>query len=220
MPLLTEEEKAQLNGMALDRLPGFLLFAEGELTKEVFLIIKGHVKVTSGGADHIVAVRGPGDVVGEMAALDGKPRSASVYALQDITVQVISQQQWVDFLYNNPRVFHALVQMLSARVREATSKQSRASWFGVEQRLALGLLELARKLGKTDERSIRIEDVSQKELAGLVGASRESVSQVMRAFRRRGLVATGRELITVLNPEQLKEIADGAATALQTGGES
>ncbi|QQQ77029.1 Crp/Fnr family transcriptional regulator [Saccharothrix sp. 6-C] len=216
MPLLEEEDKLALKGIVINRPAGFLLFRENERTTETYLIIKGHVKVTSGGPDRVMAIRGPGEVVGEMSALDGQPRSTDVWAMEDIQVKVILQREWIDFLYSRPRVFHALVQMLSARLREATTKQSQASWFGIEQRLAKGLVELTAKLGIASADGIVIRGVSQHELAGLIGAKkRDSVSPVIRVFRDQGLLSTSRQLFVIHDLGRIKEIAEGGATALE-----
>src|SRR5256885_15322806 len=133
MPLLEEDDKLALKGRVINRPAGDLLFGEGEQTAETYLILKGHVKVTSGDPDHVVAIRGPGEVVGEMPAVDGLPRSAAVWAIDNIQVKVILQQEWLGFLYSRPRVFHALAQSLSYRLRESTAKQSQLGWFGIEK---------------------------------------------------------------------------------------
>lgn len=216
MPLLDEEDKLALKGLVIERPTGYLLFREHERTTETYLILKGHVKVTTDDPDHVIAIRGPGEVVGEMSALDGQPRSADVWALTDIQVKVVLQTDWVSFLYLRPRVLHALVQALSARLREATTKQSQGSWFGVEQRLARGLLELCEQLGSVEPTGTVVRGVSQQELAGLIGAKkRDSISPVIRVFRDQHLLTTGRQLFVIHNRDRLRQIAEGSATALE-----
>lgn len=217
MPLLEEDDKLALKGLTLAREAGHLLFGEGELTTETYLILKGHVKVTSGGPDRVVAIRGPGDVVGEMSAIDGYPRSGDVWAVEDIQVKVIRQDEWLAFLYARPRVFHALTQSLSRRLREATTKQSQMGWFGIEQRLAKGLVELSEKLGNTGPEGVVIRGVSQEELAGLIGAkNRNSITPVVRVFRKRGLLHTGSRRFVIPDLDHVRKIADGSATSLDT----
>lgn len=216
-PLLTEAERHALKGVVVDFPRGSVLFREGELTKETFVLLKGHVKVTYGAADRIIAIRGPGETVGELAALHDQPRSASVIAIEDISVQIISQEDWLDFLFDpaNRRVVKALFRQQSARIREASTKQLQAGLFSVERRLAQRLLELANKIGQSDGDTVIIRDITQSELAGFVGAaSRDSVAQLMRAFRRRGLVSTGRMKIVVYNVALLRKVAEGASTTL------
>ncbi len=216
MPLLEEDEKLALKGLVINRPAGYLLFKEGEQTTETYVILKGHVKVTSGGPDRVMGIRGPGEVVGEMSALDGQPRSADVWAMEEIQVKVVLQREWIAFLYSRPRVFHALVQALSGRLRESTTKQSEASWFGTEQRLAKGLLELSEKLGSAEADGIVIRGVSQHELAGLVGAKkRDSISPVIRVFRDQRLLSTGRQLFVIHDLDRVRKIAEGSATALE-----
>lgn len=210
-PLLTDEERAALPGVVINRPQGSMLFAEGERTREVLLILKGHVKVTAGGPDRIVAIRGPGEVIGEMASLHGRPRSASVYAMEDILVQVVPEEDWRRFLYDNPRVLFALLNVVNSRLAESTMR-SRVSWLGIEQRVAKTLLELGRALGKKEETGTVIRGLSQREIAGIVGASRESVAQVMRLFRQQGLVATGRGRITILDVDRLTGVGNPTPT--------
>lgn len=215
MPLLTEDDRLALKGVVLNWEAGYLLFREGESTTETYLILKGHVKVTSGGPDRVVAIRGPGEVVGEMSAVDGLPRSGAVWAVEDIQVKVILQDEWLGFLYARPRVFHALAQSLSHRLRESTTKQAQVSWFGMEQRLAKGLMELSQKLGSAGPDGVVVRGVTQEELAGLIGAKkRDSITPVIRVFRDQGLLRTGNRLFVVRDLDRVRKIADGGATAL------
>jgi CRP/FNR family cyclic AMP-dependent transcriptional regulator len=208
VPLLTDEEEADLKGVLINRPRGSVLMVEGERTRDAMLILSGHVKVTAGGSNRIVAIRGPGDIIGEMASLTARPRSASAYAVEDVSLFVVSGDDWVEFLSGHPRVCLALLKLMDSRLGETTSKFSQVSSLSVEQRLASALLEIARKLGRNDPRGMAIHGMSQRELAGLIGASRESVAVAMSRFRTHQLVATGRERITVLDAARLREIAE------------
>jgi CRP-like cAMP-binding protein len=215
MELLTEEESTALEGVghSIRYTSGSILFGEGEETDFTLLIRKGHVKVTSGTSEHIVAIRGPRETVGEMAAIDGEPRSASIFAMSEVEALYIPGRAWLDFLYEHPRVMHALLQAVGERLREATRKQAEHGYIGVEQRLAKGLVELQRKIGEPVPDGVAIGPLSQVELAGLVGASREAISQVMKTFRLRDVVATGRQKVIIRDLETLKKIARGELTS-------
>jgi CRP-like cAMP-binding protein len=185
-----------------------MLFAEGERTDFMLLIRTGHVKVTSGSVSHTVAIREPGDTVGEMAAVDGEPRSASVFAMDDVEAIYVPGRVWLEFLTGRPIVLLALLRMTNQRLREATSKQV-AGYLSIEQRVAGALVELADKIGQPLDGGTAIKGISQQELADMVNASRESVSQTMRALRQHKLLTTSRYKLTITRLTELREIADG-----------
>ncbi|MEU1268228.1 Crp/Fnr family transcriptional regulator [Streptomyces sp. NPDC005799] len=214
LPLLVEDEIAVLEdlGHVLRYPSGSVLFGEGEETDFALLIRSGHVKVQIGNPPHIVALRGPGEIIGEMAAVRQKPRSASVFALDDVEALYLPATTWLHFLYDHPRAMHAQLIAADERLEEATRK-SVESFLGVEQRLAKGLVELTSKeLGIQTENGLALR-FSQQDLADLVGASRESVTQVIRKFKERGIVTTGRQVITIRDLPSLSRIAEGNFTA-------
>jgi CRP-like cAMP-binding protein len=214
---LSDEERVELEtlGDPIRYPAGSILFGEGELTDFMLLIRVGHVKVTSGSASHIVAIRGAGETVGEMAAVDREPRSASVFAMDDVEALYVPGRVWLAFLKRRSTVCLALLRMTNQRLREATRKQV-SGYLSIEQRLAGALLELATKIGQPVEGGTVISGISQQELADLVNASRESVAQMMRAFRQRDLIETGRYKLTVSGLIELREIANGDRTALRS----
>jgi CRP/FNR family transcriptional regulator, cyclic AMP receptor protein len=214
MPILTEDERSDLEaiGHPIRYTRGSIVLGEGEETDYALLIRKGHVMVTLGAEDRIVAFRGPGEIVGEMASILREPRSASVFAYLDVEALHLPARTWLQFLYGHPRVMHALLQQTSKRLHEATTKQADLGYLGLEQRLAKALVELEAKIGEPapDGRSILL---SQTQLAGYVGTSRETVSQLMGTLRHRGILGTGRQKITIYDLEKLDKIANGEATA-------
>lgn len=207
---MTHSEREEVEKLGhVTRYPvGSILFGAGELTDFVLFLRHGHVKITTHSPEHIVAVRGPGETVGEMAAIGRESRSASVYALSEVEALYLPGDVWLDFLYEHPRVMRALLRHLHARLKEATRKQAEHGIIGAEQRLARGLVELAAKIGTPDERGVCVA-LNQRELAGLVGVSRESVSQVIKRLRAMGAVATGRQRIIITDEAVLTSVADG-----------
>jgi CRP/FNR family transcriptional regulator, cyclic AMP receptor protein len=187
---------------------GSILFGEGEETDFALLIRKGYVKITVGSKERIVAIRGPEEVVGELAAIEEQPRSASVYAMTDVEALYVSGSEWRKFLDDHVAVMHSLVLLLAHRLRESTRKQAESGFLALERRVAMSLLELASLMGDEDIEGTVI-GISQAELAGLVGTSRETVSQVMRQLRRRGIALTGRQKITVCDTAKLSQVATG-----------
>jgi CRP/FNR family cyclic AMP-dependent transcriptional regulator len=187
---------------------GSILFGEGEETDFALLIRKGYVKITVGSRERIVGIRGPEEVVGELAAIEEQPRSASVYAMTDVEALYVSGSEWRKFFGDHASVMHSLVLLLAHRLRESTQKQAESGSLALERRLAMRLLELASLMGDEETGGTAI-NISQAELAGLVGTSRETVSQVMRQLRQRGIALTGREKITVCDRVKLSQVATG-----------
>lgn len=187
---------------------GNILFGEGEETDYALLIRKGYVKIAVGSKERIVGIRGPEEVVGELAAIEKQPRSASVYAMTDVEALYVSGSEWRKFVDDHVSVMRSLILLLAYRLRESTRKQAESGILAIERRVAMSLLELASLMGD-DEVGGTVIGISQAELAGLVGTSRETISQVMRQLRRRGIALTGRQKITVCDKAKLSQVATG-----------
>ncbi len=211
---LTAEELTLLEGAGpVIRYPaGSVLFGEGEETDFALLMRKGHVKIQVGANGRVVAIRGAGEIVGEMAAVRRRSRSASVLALDEVEALYLPGGTWLDFLYDNPRAMHAQLITAEERLEEATRKTGDSN-LGVEQRLAKVLVELTSSgLGTPAPEGIVLR-LSQRDLADVVGASRESIVQVIRALKRAGVVATGRQATILRDVDTLGAIARGDMTA-------
>jgi len=174
------------------------VFHEGDRSDFVAVLERGRVKVlttSSDGAETLLSVRGPGALVGELAALDGAPRLASAVALDPVTALVVTADEFRRFLGDHPRVALELVRTLVVRLRESDRRRIEFGSHDVASRLAAVLVELAARSNQ-----VRL---TQYELAGLIGASRESVARGLTSLRARGLVRTGRGTITVLDVDAL-----------------
>jgi CRP/FNR family transcriptional regulator, cyclic AMP receptor protein len=166
----------------------------------VYVVVEGRARVfttTREGNEVTLSVRGPGDVIGEMGALElGAPRSASVVALDPLRCRVISATELRELLQAHPRVTLALLQLVVGRLRHADRRRAEFGSYDTTRRLARLLVEAAAERG-VGGGALRGLALSQQELAGLVGASRESVARALGELRRRGMVDTGRRAITV-----------------------
>ncbi|MFD8318234.1 Crp/Fnr family transcriptional regulator [Kitasatospora purpeofusca] len=213
-PLLSPEELRVLEeiGNPISYTVNSVLFGEGEETKFALLIRKGLVRVQTGSPARIVAIRGAGEMVGEMAAARHRPRSASVFAMTEVDALHLPAGLWLQFLYDHPRAMHAQLVAAEERLEEATRK-SVDSFLGVEQRLAKVLVEFEAKGAGTVIDGRFAVQLSQRELADVVGASRESVVQVIRALKGREVVSTGRQATIIEDLEALRSIARGELTA-------
>lgn len=212
---VTDEELPELEriGYPIRRSPGVPFFLEGELGDFALLIMKGHVKVTCGTPPRIIDVRGPGDVVGELAVIDGGPRTASIIAWDDVEALYLPGVPWKRFLDEHPRAKDAI----NTNVRVMLARQVRKnveSELAVEQRLAKTLIELTdRGLGEpSGEGAVTLRRVSQQDMSDLIGSKIDSVKRVIRNFRASGIVSTGKQVITILQLAALREIADGNRT--------
>ncbi|MDL4772190.1 MULTISPECIES: Crp/Fnr family transcriptional regulator [Thermomonosporaceae] len=216
---LTPVERDDLESRArvrdFDR--GETLFGEGEESNWVAVLLKGRVKAFSyreNGGEALLAVRGVGSLLGEVAAIDGLPRSATVAALEPVQTLVLTADEFMAFLRAHGRVSILIMQMLCQRWRDADRKRIEFGMFDATGRVAERLVELAERFGApyrsrtTGEESVRITlNLSQEELAGWVGASREAVSKALRTLRGYGWIETGRRRVIVHDLQALRRHA-------------
>lgn len=191
---------------------GEVLFLEGDRSDRVVVIHSGNVKVlatSDEGQEVLLGVRGAGEVIGEISVLDDEPRSASAYALETVDARVIAASRYLEFLQARPDVMLAQIRTMTARLRESDGKRLELSAYSTERRLAKRLVELADSHGEMTPDGIRIGvNLSQDELGGWTGASREAVARALRRFRDAGLVTTNRREIVVTDLPGLTQRAD------------
>jgi CRP-like cAMP-binding protein len=187
---------------------GGFIMTEGEASDHVVVLLAGRAKVssyTADGKEVVLAVRGPGELLGDFSALDGAPRSATVSALEPIEALIIPSERFIDFLQHHARLAVLLLQTWSHRVRDADRKRVEFGAYDTPGRVARRLLELVERYGEGDGEVMRISlSLTQDELAGWTGSSREAVSKALREFRDRGWIETGRRSINVLDVEALR----------------
>ncbi|MCY7344571.1 MAG: Crp/Fnr family transcriptional regulator [Pseudonocardia sp.] len=192
---------------------GASLFLEGERCATVVVVTSGRVKVfslTEQGEEVVLAVRGPGALLGELSAVDGAPRGASVAALEPVSAIVVPIEGFVEFLRLHTGAAMVLLRLITSRLRDADRKRVEFGTYDIAARVARRLVELADRFGEPDGAGVRITvALSQDELAGWVGASREAVAKALRVLRDRGYVTTGRRTTTVLDLDGLRRRAGG-----------
>jgi CRP-like cAMP-binding protein len=207
---LTQEELNDLLHLGVRRnfRRSSFLMTEGEASDHVIVLLGGRAKVssyTAEGKEVVLAVRGPGDLLGELSAFDGEPRLATVAALEPIEALIVPSERFTHYLEDHPRVAILLLEMLTYRLRDAARKQVEFGAYDTPGRVARRLIELVERYGEGEGPSVRISlSLTQDELAGWTGASREAVSKALREFRDRGWVTTGRRSIVVLDVEGLR----------------
>jgi CRP-like cAMP-binding protein len=187
---------------------GQALLHEGQVPDRVLLLREGRVKVyctTSAGKEVVLAVRGAGELVGELSAIDDDPRSASIVALDRVEALVISASEFRAFLFDHPAAAMVLLRMLSRRLRDADSKRIEFAAFTTIGRVAMRLLELADRFGEMHGEEIVVElPLSQEELAGWTGSSLESVARALQTMRALGWIETGRRRIRILDLDGIR----------------
>ena len=199
---LTEAEADDLRSVGRRRAYGanVTLFHQGDEAGPVVVLLTGRAKVvslSSAGREVIVAVRGPGDLLGELSAIDHEPRSATV-----------TGSAFAAFLERCPRVALVILRMVAGRLRYADAQQADFATHDVVGRVAHRLVELCERFGTPADGRIEIElPLSQEELAAWTGASREAVSKALQLLRSLRIVETGRRHVTVLDPDALQRRA-------------
>ncbi|MTE20524.1 cyclic nucleotide-binding domain-containing protein [Streptomyces sp. TRM43335] len=189
------------------------LLRQEEPSTHVLFVLSGWTKVTrsaANGYEALLALRGPGDIVGESAALDDRPRSATVTALDEVRAVAVERQRFTAYLATAPQVAMRLLSLTTDRMRAGDRRRLEFAALGVRERLAILLLELARAHGEHVPEGVRLTvGLSQHELAGSVGASREAVARLLKDLRQRGIVLTGHRGLVVTRPEQLRRMVRG-----------
>jgi CRP/FNR family cyclic AMP-dependent transcriptional regulator len=186
---------------------GQALCYEGQVPDRVLILRSGTVKVTSTtaeGREVVLAFRSPGDIVGELTALDDRPRAATVVAVDRVQALTLTSHDFRDFLQQHSSVCVALLRLLSLRLRDADAKRIDFARFDTMGRLAVRLIELSERFGQQEGEAIRIAlPLSQEELAGLTGASLKSVTRALEEMRSLNWIETGRREIRILDPAAL-----------------
>lgn len=183
---------------------------QSEPGNELFVLVSGHLKVVSTdpeGRDAGLNVMGPGEVFGEVALLDGGPRSATIVALSEpCELLVIRREHWLRFLKESPDTAVQLLGVLAGRLRKLTERTEDIAFLRVGERLAKTIAALASTYGEQQpDGSIRLQlKMSQQEIGDLVGATRESANKQIRAWEQDGLVSQDHGHLIIRDLEKLR----------------
>ena len=190
---------------------GQLIFHQGDLAGSLFVMREGLVKVfvTSEAGDEMVFVTlRPPDTFGELALLDGLERSASAEAVEPTTVIELDRNTFLDLLNSTPHMTDALLQSMGRVLRRLTEQASDLVFLDLHGRVAKLLVSIAdeRGLPLTDGQELDLQ-LTQSDLARMVGGSRQSVNQILRSFERRGYLDIDGRKVVVKEAELLKRRA-------------
>lgn len=211
--LLTREERRALSALGRDRNypPGAIMCVEGDPATHVFILVDGWVKVlsvTRDGHELVRALRGQGDIIGEIAGETTGYRTATVKAVDLVRALIVGYDRFSTFLDANPGAAHAYRRVMMQRWSDADAMLRRHPVTSGAQRLAGVLLDLAGRHGTiTDGRVDVAMPLTQAEMASLAGTSRATVARALNNWRKRGFVSTGQKHITINNPQSLRQIA-------------
>ncbi len=214
--LLPQEEQRVLWSLGREREypPGATLCVEGDRATHVFILLRGWVKVLSAGDDGrepIVALRGAGDLVGEVSGQTTGVRNATMQAIVTVRALIVGYDRFSSFLDTHPGGGRAYRHALTYRWRNAEAMLRLHPVTNGAQRLAGLLLGLAERLSGQTEGVIEIAlPLSQDELASLAGTSRATVARALNGWRKRGLIRTGQRRITLTDVPGLRQVAGPA----------
>jgi len=199
--------RASMSEIELAR--GELLFHEGDPGDSLYVVLRGKIKLgrTSGdGRENLVAVLGPGEMFGELSLFDPGPRSAGATALVDSTLLGLSSDELTPWLAARPDVARALLRAIARRLRRTNDSMSDLVFSDVPGRVAKALLDLSARFGTPAEDGIHVaHDMTQEELAQLVGASRETVNKALADFAGRGWLRLEARAVVLTNVERLSQ---------------
>ncbi|WP_207944547.1 Crp/Fnr family transcriptional regulator [Actinomadura rubrisoli] len=196
---------------------GEVLLREQERSTHVVVMLSGFAKVTSNlgnGRVALLGIRVAGDAVGEMAALDGSPRSATVTACGEVVVRIIPRTDFLGLMGGSPELSIKVSSMIGQRLRWANRRRADFYGYPTRVRLARILVELTGAYGHPGPEGIVFDvELTQDELGALAGADADTVGKELRKFKSQGLIATGYRHTSIRDLDALRaraELADEA----------
>ncbi|HVV77409.1 MAG TPA: Crp/Fnr family transcriptional regulator [Mycobacteriales bacterium] len=186
---------------------GHVVFAEGDPGDRLFIVLEGKVKIyraSADGRENLIALLGPGEMFGELSLFDPGPRTASVSAVTDSTLASLDHDDLRPLLLERPGVGVELLRALAQRLRRTNDAMADLVFTDVPGRVAKALIELAAKFGVGEAEGTRVRhDLTQEELAQLVGASRETVNKALSEFAHRGWLRIEGRSVLLIDEERL-----------------
>ena len=210
---LSEEDaralRADVINVSLGR--GERLFAEGDGGDKLYIILKGKIKLTRAahdGRENLLSVHGPGEMFGELSLFDPSPRTASATAITDATLAGLAHDDLRTWLASRPEVAMHMLGALAQRLRRINDIKADLVFTDVPGRVAKQLLDLADRFGEQQADGLHVNhDLTQEELAQLVGASRETVNKALADFVTRGWIHLSARSVVLLDTDRLRRRA-------------
>jgi CRP/FNR family transcriptional regulator len=201
--------RRQMSDVKLSR--GEHLFLEGQDGDRLYVVLDGKLKLTRAAADgreNLWSVLGPGEMFGELSLFDPRPRTSTASAVTEATVAALAHDALRQLLLERPEVSMHMMQALARRLRRANDVVADLVFTDVPARVAKNLLDLADRFGEQERDGLHVHhDLTQEELAQLVGASRETVNKALADFAARGWLQISARSVLILDTERLRKRA-------------
>jgi CRP/FNR family transcriptional regulator len=187
---------------------GQTLFSEGHEGDRLYVILDGKIKLTRtapDGRENLLSVLGPGEMFGELSFFDPRPRTASAITVTDVRLAGLGHDDLRPFLKGYPEIAVHLLRALAQRLRRTNEIMADLVFTDVPGRVAKALLDLAERFGQASEGGVHVHhDLTQEELAQLVGASRETVNKALADFAGRGWLRIEARAVQIQDVERLR----------------
>ncbi len=206
---LDEEAAAALSTrLSIRGVPrGHVVFREGDTGDRLFVVLDGKVKISRtspDGRENLLSVLGPGEMFGELSLFDPGARTATATTITDSRLASLDHDDLRPWLTGRPEVATHLLRALAQRLRRTNEAMADLVFSDVPGRVAKALLDLADKFGDEDAEGVRVRhDLTQEELAQLVGASRETVNKALSEFANRGWLRLEGRSVVILDADRL-----------------
>jgi CRP/FNR family transcriptional regulator, cyclic AMP receptor protein len=207
-----QETKALQAGVTdVELARGDRLFDEGDDGDRLYVVLEGKIKLTRTSADgreNLISLIGPGEMFGELSLFDPRPRTMGASAVTDVRLAALGHDDLRTWLTAHPDVAMHLLAALARRLRRTNDVMSDLVFTDVPGRVAKALLDLAARFGTQQGDGLQVNhDLTQEELAQLVGASRETVNKALADFVARGWIQLHPKSVLVIDPERMRKRA-------------
>ena len=204
-----EAAAALMRSMTPSRLErGDVLFREGDQGNQLYVIGEGKIKLgltSVDGRENLLAILGPGEMFGELSLFDPGPRTATATAVAETQLIELGHHDLNSFLSGRPAVASSMLAALARRLRRTNDSVADLVFTDVPGRVAKALLDLSNRFGRSSEDGIRVaHDLTQEELAQLVGASRETVNKALADFASRGWIKLEARAVVLMDVERVR----------------
>jgi len=186
---------------------GHTVFAQGEPGDRLYILISGKVKIgnrSPDGQENLLAIMGPSDMFGEMSLFDPGPRTSSATTITKVRAVSMDRAALRAWIAQRPEIAEQLLRVLARRLRRTNNNLADLIFTDVSGRVAKQLLQLAQRFGAQEDGTLRVtHDLTQEEIAQLVGASRESVNKALAEFAHRGWIRIDDKTVWICDSERL-----------------
>ncbi|MFZ3233786.1 MAG: Crp/Fnr family transcriptional regulator [Stellaceae bacterium] len=184
------------------------IFAKGSPGNSMMIVLRGRVRISSislTGREIVLNIITAGQIVGEIATLDGGERSGDAVAMGDCELLVLNRRDFMPFLENRADICLMLIKILCQRLRQTSEQVEDLQFRHLEGRIAKALLHLSERSGRpgVDGRVLELH-MSQSELGNIVGSSRESVNKQLQAWHKAGLIDLAKGTILIRDPAAIE----------------